>query len=301
MVLFAIAAWAATLFFLWCRPRWALGHVYRGPRSASRENHCTAPAAAHTRRKPAWVLREVIELKATCSAAGVRKVADLFNRRHAPRMTVGKTWVDERLREHAQAVAQRRRELRRLKPWALPINADWALDISYLHGNRSPIFAVIDQGSRRLLRLAALPRKCTFTLLGHVCFTVAEFGVPRAIRTDNESMFTSRLWQRALRWLRIRHQRIETKRPWQNGRVERLFGTVKPWLRMLLPAPALCAETQRMLDLAKLAYNEHRPHQALGGLTPMQVWCGANWDDVARENELRHSRDRSAIGERRRC
>jgi putative transposase len=244
------------------------------------------------------VLREVINLKAICPAAGVRKVADLFNQRHAPLMTVSKTWVDERLREHGRAVLEGRREVRRLKPWAVALNAAWAVDITTLHGGRGPVFDIIDQGSRRLLRLAALPRKCTFTLLGHLCLTIADFGLPRAIRSDNESMFTSRLWQRAMRWLRICHQRSAPGRPWQNGRVERLFGTIKPWLRALLPAAAPCAAMQRVLDLAKLAYNEHRPHQALGGLTPMQVWCGMNWDDVARENELRRSRAGGVIGER---
>ena len=84
----------------------------------------------------------------------------------------------------------------------------------------------------------------------------------------------------------------------QNGRVERLFGTIKPWLRWLLTAPNSYAETQHMLDVAKLVYNEHRPHQALGGLTPIQVWCGMNWDDVARENQLRRSHADDRIDER---
>jgi hypothetical protein len=51
-------------------------------------------------------------------------------------------------------------------------------------------FAIIDHGSRRLLRFAALSRNFTFTLLGHLCLTIADFGLARAIRSDNESMFT---------------------------------------------------------------------------------------------------------------
>jgi hypothetical protein len=43
-----------------------------------------------------------------------------------------------------------------------------------------------------------------------------------------------------------------------------LFGTIKPWLRAMSPAPAVHAETQCMLDAAKLVYNECRPHQGLG-------------------------------------
>jgi putative transposase len=295
MVFLTTAAWTATLLLCWLRTRW-LAPSFGRPRRASRENH-RPPAAVHSRCKPPWVLREVIHLKAICPAAGVRKVADLFNQRHAPSMTVGKTWVDERLHEHAHAVLEQRRELRRVKPWMVAINASWAVDVTYLHGARGPVFAVIDQGSRRLLRLAALPRKCTFMLLGHVCFAIAEFGIPRSIRTDNESMFTSRLWRRAMRWLRIHPERIEIRRPWQNGRVERLFGTIKPWLRASLPAPALRTDTQRVLDLAKLVYNEYRPHQALGGLTPMQVWHGMNWADVGRANEERRERAGREIGE----
>jgi putative transposase len=300
MVSSSIAAWAALfLLAVWMFQPWRAMRAHAARRgTGSRESYAHAPTRPHSRRKPDWAVREVIDLKAICPAVSARDIAGLFNQRHVPHMTVQKTWVADRLREHAAAVLERRRELRRRTPWRVAVNAVWALDITTLHGNRGPVFAILDHGSRRLLRLAALPRKCTFTLLGHLCLTIADFGLPRAIRSDNESMFTSRLWQRAMRWLRVRHQRSAPGRPWQNGRVERLFGTVKPWLRALLPAPTLWVETQRVLDLARVAYNEYRPHQALGGLTPMQVWCGMTWDDVARENGLRRSRAGGVIGER---
>ena len=37
----------------------------------------------------------------------------------------------------------------------------------------------------------------------------------------------------ALRLMGIRHQRIDPHCPWQNGRIERFFGTLKPHLRQL--------------------------------------------------------------------
>jgi hypothetical protein len=79
----------------------------------------------------------------------------------------------------------------------------WALDLTQLSRSdcdRQVVLGVVDHGSRRLLRLRSLTRKCTWTLLGHLCLAIAEFGKPVAIRTDNECMFTSRLWQHALAW-----------------------------------------------------------------------------------------------------
>lgn len=88
-------------------------------------------------------------------------------------------------------MVEARRELRRRTPWAVAVNAVWALDLPMIHGR--PVLGIVDHGSHPLLRLAALPRKCTFTLLGHLCLTIAQFGLPGAVRTDNEAMFRSRL------------------------------------------------------------------------------------------------------------
>lgn len=100
------------------------------------------------------------------------------------------------------------------------------------------VLGIDDHGSRVVVRLEHLPRKCTWTLLGKLCLTIAEHGTPRAIGTDNESMFTSGLWTRALRWMGIRHQRREPGCPWENGRIERFFGTLKPLLKMHRPTAA---------------------------------------------------------------
>jgi putative transposase len=293
MVSFAMAAWAAmfVLLAVWVCDFRRQAQPYAGPRrSASRGSHVDTPGSS-SRRKPAWVLDAVIRLKAICPRASVRMVAALFNLRHRPRMTVSKSWVDEQLRAHAHRVIEMRRDLRRRQPWAVAINAVWALDLTMIHGQ--PVLGIVDHGSRRLLRLAALPRKCTFTLLGHLCLTIARFGLPGAVRTDNEAMFTSRLWRRVLGWLRVRRQRSAPGRPWQNGRIERLFGTVKPWLRSLVAADAGTWQLQRTLDLATLFYNEQRPHLALDGLTPMHAWLGMTWSDVERMNGTLNTKTKS--------
>ncbi|MDA8456865.1 hypothetical protein M4R22_19065 [Acidovorax sp. GBBC 3334] len=58
-------------------------------------------------------------------------------------------------------------------------------------GTRMHILGILDHGSRLCIRLQALPGKCTWTLLGHLLIAIGQHGKPRAIRTDNEAMFTS--------------------------------------------------------------------------------------------------------------
>jgi transposase InsO family protein len=145
-------------------------------------------------------------------------------------------------------------------------------------GSTFGILGVIDQGSRKVLCLKAVPTKCAFALLGHLFIAFSRFGLPTAIRTDNEGMFVSKLWSATLRALAIAHRRGPPAQPWRNGRIERLFGTLKPLLRD--------ANVRRHATLwaalheFTLFYNVVRPHQALGGLTPDEVWQGRSLADV---------------------
>ncbi|MDR2581280.1 MAG: integrase core domain-containing protein, partial [Fibromonadaceae bacterium] len=100
---------------------------------------------------------------------------------------------------------------------------------------------------------------------------IEKFGKPKVIRTDNESVFTSRLFRFALWLLGIRHQRIMLHCPWQNGRVERFFGTFKSYAdRVVFSAKYL----QAALDEFVCWYNFVRPHRHLGGRTPGEAWSG---------------------------
>lgn len=95
---------------------------------------------------------------------------------------------------------------------------------------------------------------------------------PRSVRTDNESVFTSKTFRLALFLLGIGHQRTDPHRPWQNGRVERLFGTLKSKLDRLAVDSA-GALSQALVEF-RFFYNHVRPHQNLGGATPAEAWAG---------------------------
>jgi putative transposase len=248
------------------------------PAAAIAAAHEHTPAPWCGRRKPDWVRREVLRLAVHVHSC--RGIAEVFNRIHGQRTTVRKTFVHELCRAHAAFIAERRRAMRRRPAGVVAPNAVWGLDLTQLPHSRHMALAILDHGSRRVLRLRVLARKHAWALLSHVCQAIGEFGMPAAIRTDNEGMFASRVWRLAFSCFGIRHQRIRPHCPWENGRVERLFGTLKPLLRGLaLPSQAAA---QMALDEFSCFYNHARPHQGLGGLTPIEAWHGMTRQDVLR-------------------
>ena len=148
----------------------------------------------------------------------------------------------------------------------MPRNKIWALDLSYLpkHQDQQPILGVIDYGTRAGLALRQLQTKGSIMILRVLLDLVERCGQPVTLQTDNEAIFTSRLFQLGLWILGIRHQRTAPFAPWQNGRIKRLFGTFKPLWRM---RGAISSNLQLDLDLFRTWYNHIRPHLH-GGRTP---------------------------------
>jgi transposase InsO family protein len=140
------------------------------------------------------------------------------------------------------------------------------------------MLGIIDHGSRRLLCLRQVPRKCALTLLGHLFLAMARFGAPVAVRTDNEGMFKSALWKTVFKALNVGHRQSSPYCPWRNGRIERLFGTLKPLLKKSRPANVKALRTA--LGEFTWFYNEVRVHQNLKGLTPMEAWQGKSLAEV---------------------
>lgn len=210
-----------------------------------------------------------------------RQVQAAFNRAYGYWETVGHTFVWEVMRDHAEEIRQLRRERKRRRPSLTPVGHTWALDLTFI---RSPfgltftVLAIIDAGSRKLLALKVLPRKCAFQLLAHVLLACSEHGVPAIIRTDNEAMFTSRPWLAALKALGIRARRGPPCQPWHNGRIERFWATLKQALHDARFETVVAL--QGTLDAFTRFYNLVRPSQALAGLTPEEAWQAKTMADV---------------------
>lgn len=106
--------------------------------------------------------------------------------------------------------------------------------------------------------------------------TMREYGMPEAIRTDNGAPFAScglgGLTELSIWWLRlgIRLERIRPGCPQENGRHERMHRTLKEATAQ--PPRTNLRAQQRAFDEFRQEYNEERPHEALDGKTPAEVY-----------------------------
>lgn len=234
----------------------------------------------YCQRKPAWVTAEVLRLKAHMGKAGCRTIAVAFNRLHQ-NTSIGKTFVAEAIKRNQYQLNCIKRDIRSRAPRTVSINAVWGLDLTFKTDQQhrlNNILGIIDHGSRLAINLSTVINKRSWTILGHLCLAIGKYGKPKAIRTDNENIFNSFVFRTLLKLAGIKHQQTQICAPWQNGRIERLFGTLKPLLKQL-EIPNFNALQVALIEFS-LFYNHVRPHQHLNGLTPAEAWQGYTQQDI---------------------
>jgi len=177
---------------------------------------------------------------------------------------------------------RRRKGRRRTAPWSQPFvqagqpNDLWCIDFKgWFHtrdGVRVDPLTVEDASSRYLLACHGLrqPRGPQVRRVLERAFR--EYGLPRAIRTDNGPPFASvglgGLSTLAVWWvkLEILPERTEPGHPEQNGRLERLHRTLKA--ETASPPQSTWQRQQRAFQDFRSSYNQERPHEALGQQPP---------------------------------
>jgi putative transposase len=174
--------------------------------------------------------------------------------------------VLKRLRKK-QPVPERQPLVRPLRP-----NEVWSMDFvsdSLANGRRLKCLTVADDFSHEAVDIAVdygISGQYVIRLLDQA----ARFrGYPAAIRTDNGPEFTSRAF---IGWAQshgIRHILIEPGRPMQNGYIERFNRTYREEVLNYYVFETL-GEVRRMTSEWMPRYNETRPHESLGNLSPRQ-------------------------------
>jgi putative transposase len=134
--------------------------------------------------------------------------------------------------------------------------------------------------------------------------TFREYGLPRALRTDNGPPFATpgpgQLSQVAVWWLKLGIQldRIDPGHPEQNGRHERFHLTLQE--ETTTPPARTSRQQQARFDRLRHEFNTERPHEALGQQPPSRVHVASSrpyptrledpWYDATHEvRRVRHN------------
>jgi putative transposase len=248
----------------------------------------------HPMAKPDWVRSAVLQFAHDLPNAGCRTLSNGFNLAHAAsNQTVSKTWVSSLLKARVAALALARRRSRRVRRFSAsgePIQRVWGIDLTGLPlttGEAVDVWGIVDHGSRTVLQLEPLAKFNSLILLGKLLVAFGEYGLPKAIRCDNASVFRTMVFRAMLKLLGVKQQFTQLHSPWQNGRIERFWRTMKETLgtrpirfrqgmRILQEQMrfASVAAMQSVLREFRDFYNHSRPHQSLKGRTPAMVWDG---------------------------
>ena len=178
---------------------------------------------------------------------------------------------------------RRRRAVPSAQPFGhcLGANEVWCADFKGWFrtgdGNKCTPLTISDAYSRYLLCCQGLDGQ-TGVVTAQPLFiaTFREYGLPRAIRTDNGPPFATPglagLSTLAVWWVRlgIGLERIEPGEPQQNGRHERLHRTLKE--ATAKPPRANLRAQQKAFDEFRREYNQERPHEALEQRVPAKIY-----------------------------
>jgi putative transposase len=138
-------------------------------------------------------------------------------------------------------------------------------------GERCDPLTLSDADSRYLIACrGVVPTAAVVDRVTEAAFR--EYGLPRALRSDNGTPFASTgaggLTRLAVKWIKlgIRLERTDPASPQQNGRHERMHRTLKAETASP-PADTLAAQQRRFNRFCHI-YNHERPHEALGQVPP---------------------------------
>jgi putative transposase len=241
----------------------------------------------HANKLPFQIEKLIVQLRRERPSWGAPKIREKIRRLHGEVNLPAISTVHAVLDRHGLVERRRRRRYkaqgtalsRPLQPndlWCADYKGEFMLaDRRYCY----PL-TVTDAASRYLLSCEALSttkERFAFSVFER---TFKDFGLPKAIRTDNGVPFASAhaifgLSKLSVWWLRlgIGIERIQPGHPEQNGRHERMHLTLKK--EATKPAAKNLLQQQAKFDAFIEGYNCERPHQAIGMKYPTELYVSS--------------------------
>lgn len=256
--------------------KWLARYHERGPAGLEEVSH--AP-----QRVP-WAITQaqadaIVSVRRSHPTWGPKKLRAILGRRAPQQPWPAPSTIGER--EGLSAARKRRRGASpNPSPLRAPLgpNELWCIDYKgwFRTGDRvrcDPL-TVTDDFSRYLLCTRVVTALTGERCRGELERVFREYGLPRAIRSDNGAPFASvgagGLSQLSVWWIKlgIFPERIQPGEPQQNGRHERMHRTLKA--ETTKPPAENSAAQQRRFDRFRAEFNHQRPHEALGQTPPAE-------------------------------
>lgn len=210
---------------------------------------------------------------------GYRRVWALLRREGWP---VNKKRVQRLWREAELKVPQKQHKKRRLalgtsengcaRKRAEHVDHIWSYDFAMDQtedGRRLKAMPVVDEYTRECLALEMERSITAEDVIGTLERLFTERGEPQYIRSDNGPEFIAQTLKSHLAASGVRTLYIEPGSPWENAYAETFVGRLRDEL-LARELFANLKEAQVLAEDYREHYNHHRPHGALGYLTPAE-------------------------------
>lgn len=238
----------------------------------------------HANKLPLQIETLIVRLKRERPSWGAPKIREKLRRSHGDLQLPAISTVHAVLDRHG-LVSRGRKRRHKAQGTALskPLQpndlwcADYKGEFMLVDKRYCYPLTISDFTSRYLFSCEALATTRETYAFGVFERVFKEFGLPKAIRTDNGVPFASAhalfgLSKLAVWWLRlgIQIERIKPGHPQQNGRHERMHLTLKK--EATKPAARNLLQQQARFDDFIDCYNNERPHQALEMRYPAELY-----------------------------
>jgi transposase InsO family protein len=158
-------------------------------------------------------------------------------------------------------------------------NHVWMVDLTDVKGLFGivtfKVAVVFDAFSRMPLSVRVFSKEASAREIAQfVSRTSKRHGRPAHFVSDHARCFTGQIFRRKLLWLGVKQRFGAVGKKGSIALIERLWRTLKDTLGLRLLRPLAAEDLMEKVEVGLVHYAHFRPHRALGGATPAEVYFG---------------------------